>query len=122
MPCPLDSVFASAFAASPFATETVTVRAERPEGGGMSRKAAEVTVRGASVQDAGAPQYLEGSDPEAWQFAVRFPASAWTAAVPLTAGSSIAAAPDGAWPALHVVQVQRVAGIYHLKCIEQKGG
>jgi hypothetical protein len=100
----------------------VTVCAdETASSGGMSRNQVRVSISGASVQDAGAPQFLEGSDPEAWQFAVRFPASAWTSAVPLTAGSTVELDLDGAPRVLHVVQVQRNAGIYHLKCIEQKG-
>lgn len=122
MPNPIDNMFTSAFAVSPFATETVTVCADdTASSGGMSRNQVRVSISGASVQDAGAPQFLEGADPGPWQFAVRFPVRAWTAAVPLTAGSTVELDLDGAPRVLHVVQVQRNAGIFHLKCIERKG-
>ena len=68
MPNPIDNMFASSFAASPFATETVTVCADdKASSGGMSRNQVRVSISGASVQ------------------------------------------------------VQRNAGICHLKCIERKG-
>lgn len=122
MPNPIDNMFAAAFAASPFATETVTVCADdTASSGGMSRNQVRVSISGASVQDAGAPQFMEGADPAPWQFVVRFPVRAWTAAVPLTAGSTVELDLDGAPRVLHVVQVQRLAGIYHLKCSVREG-
>lgn len=118
----IDNMFAAAFAASPFATETVTVCADdTASSGGMSQNQVRVSVSGASVQDAGAPQFMEGADPAPWQFVVRFPVRAWTAAVPLTAGSTVELDLDGAPRVLHVVQVQRLAGIYHLKCSAREG-
>lgn len=119
MPTPVDNLFAAAFAASPFATERVTIHAEDTGADAIARTGATVEVRGASVQDAGAPQFMEGADPAPWQFVVRFPVAAWTASVPLTAGAWIDGAADR--PALHVVQVQRLFGLYHLKCSTREG-
>lgn len=122
MPSPIDSLFARALASSPFATETVAVCADdTASSGGVARERVRVAIPGASVQDAGSPQFLEGADPAPWQFAIRFPVSAWTATVPLTAGSTVELDAVGAPSLLRVVQVQRVAGIYHLKCTAREG-
>ena len=119
MPSSIDNLFALAHDSSPFASETVTVRAHSTGADGLSAESVSVTIRRASVQDAGSPQFLEGADPAPWRFVIRFPAGAWTASVPLTAGSTVDA--EGARPELRVVQVQCVAGILHLKCSAREG-
>ena len=117
MPNPIDNMFAAAFAASPFVTETLTIHAQQVEGG-VARRSGVCTVRGSATPgDTYAASIADGGEGAEWT--CEFPATAWASDVPLSKGAWIEA--DGERPELHVLSVLKLRGIYHLVCSAREG-